>query len=473
MGLFQEFETGCIKKARKTDALFMAPALLSKTGFEPGQSVNFRYGTSTARAKVFQLQGATEDIIYFSGRLFQRYPLIRGNRLRFYLDSLHNTIRIGPVVGLLTTFGPGGISRTYREWVTEAHKSGYITFIFNIGGVQSKGKVITGLIWVIRRGKGCWVKKQFPFPDVVYNQIRSRRSESLPSVRTFRQRFLALGNTHYFNRSFLNKRQVAEALRDIEELGHHLPETRMLSSYKDCLEMLERYPSIFLKPVHGSLGCGIIKFTRPEMACYRYQALTASRRTRGRAVAAESLAKVVRRLTAGRNYLIQQGIPLLTIGGRPFDIRVLIQKNSSGCWTETHMFAKIAAKGNFATNVAAGGMVASVHEALEVVAQQAGLTTEALAEQIRQLVYAVARAMDEKLGPFGELGLDIGIDTGGRVWLIEVNSKYSRHVFPRDVRRISIIRPLEYAGWLTGLNQPDEGESPESSDSDSLRLPNC
>ncbi|MDA8234749.1 MAG: hypothetical protein M0Z31_08140 [Clostridia bacterium] len=102
----------------------------------------------------------------------------------------------------------------------------------------------------------------------------------------------------------------------------------------------------------------------------------------------------------------------------------------------------------------------SVQEALAEAARQAGLTEEVVAERIKQLVFAVARALDEKLGPFGELGLDVGIDNEGQVWLIEVNSKYSRHVFPKEIRTISILRNLEYACWLTGLDEPaEDGES--------------
>jgi D-alanine-D-alanine ligase-like ATP-grasp enzyme len=32
-------------------------------------------------------------------------------------------------------------------------------------------------------------------------------------------------------------------------------------------------------------------------------------------------------------------------------------------------------------------------------------------------------------GPLGELGMDIGVDRSGRVWLFEVNAKPGRHIF--------------------------------------------
>ncbi|MHB8170372.1 MAG: YheC/YheD family endospore coat-associated protein [Thermincolia bacterium] len=453
MGFFQILEIHILNKVNKNPALFMTPILAEKVGFELGQMVDFKVGSLSVPVRIHHLKGVSDECIYLSRNLYKRCPMVNGAKLRFYLDSVKKLIRIGPVVGLLITLNSRGLPGTYREWIAEGYRKGLLTFVFSVNSLHKNFKRLKGLTYLPFRGGNCWVKKSFPLPDVVYNQIRSRRVEALPKVKTFRQRFLTAGDTHYFNRSFLNKALVAKALQDCEELKLHLPETRQLKSYRDCLEMLERFSSVFLKPIHGSLGRGIIKFTRPDLACYRYQAFAGRQKTKGKAVAAESLASVVKRLTFGRGYLIQQGIPLLTIEGRPFDIRVLIQKNCFGNWVETHMFAKIAAKGNFATNVAAGGEVASVQQALAEAAKQAGVTTEVLAESIRHLVFTVAQALEEKLGPFGELGLDIGIDNKGLVWLIEVNSKYSRHVFPREIRMISILRNLEYASWLTGLDE--------------------
>ncbi|MDA8234748.1 MAG: YheC/YheD family protein [Clostridia bacterium] len=342
MGFFQELEINSLKKARKTNAMYMAPALAEKAGFQSGQPVVFQVGTALVQVVIYHLKGVSEDCLYLSGMLYRRFPLTAGVRLRFYLDGVKKLIRIGPVVGLLSTYQSGGGAGIYREWVAEGYKKGFLTFVFPAQSLLSNSRGLVGLTLVNFRGRSYWVKKRFPFPDVVYNQIRSRRVEALPVVKAFRRRFLHRGETYYFNRSFLNKVQVAEALAGYEEIRPHLPETRRFKNYRDCLEMLERYSSIFLKPIHGSLGCGIIKFTRPQLACYHYQAFLGPRKIRGKAVAAESLASVVKRLTSGQSYLIQQGISLLTIGGRPFDIRVLLQKNRLGCWVETHMFAKVA-----------------------------------------------------------------------------------------------------------------------------------
>jgi len=56
--------------------------------------------------------------------------------------------------------------------------------------------------------------------------------------------------------------------------------------------------------------------------------------------------------------------------------------------------------------------------------------------------------------PLGEIGLDLGVDRRGRVWLIEVNAKPFRKVFDAGPKRrvfLSFRRPMAYARYLAGF----------------------
>lgn len=58
----------------------------------------------------------------------------------------------------------------------------------------------------------------------------------------------------------------------------------------------------------------------------------------------------------------------------------------------------------------------------------------------------------------GELGLDLGVDRTGRIWLLEVNSRPWRTVNPERGSiartRLALLRPLAYARCLAGFNRP-------------------
>src|SRR5690606_6497209 len=58
-------------------------------------------------------------------------------------------------------------------------------------------------------------------------------------------------------------------------------------------------------------------------------------------------------------------------------------------------------------------------------------------------------------GHLGEVGVDLGVDRRGHVWLIEANSKPFRRLTRQDpVKvRLTIVRPLGYACFLAGFTE--------------------
>ena len=63
-----------------------------------------------------------------------------------------------------------------------------------------------------------------------------------------------------------------------------------------------------------------------------------------------------------RDYIIQQGIPLMKHEGLPFDLRVLTQKNPQHSWETTGILGRVAAPGKIITNIHGGGRLATFEE---------------------------------------------------------------------------------------------------------------
>lgn len=73
--------------------------------------------------------------------------------------------------------------------------------------------------------------------------------------------------------------------------------------------------------------------------------------------------------------------------------------------------------------------------------------------QIRRLSRQVVDALEQGSGrTFGELGIDLGLDTSGKVWIIEVNSKPRKTPTTekgrQDLVDLSFERPMRYAIYL-------------------------
>jgi hypothetical protein len=89
---------------------------------------------------------------------------------------------------------------------------------------------------------------------------------------------------------------------------------------------------------------------------------------------------------------------------------------------------------------------------------------EARAQELCAELTALSKSLPPLLerhhGRLAELGLDFGVDRGGRVWLLEANSKPGRSVFARlhdhQAREAAHLNPLRYAAFLLSRKQRDD-----------------
>jgi hypothetical protein len=82
----------------------------------------------------------------------------------------------------------------------------------------------------------------------------------------------------------------------------------------------------------------------------------------------------------------------------------------------------------------------------------------AVEEPLQWLSLAIARRLGQVAGDMGEVGLDFGLDSGGRIWFIEQNAQPGRAVFEHlrrsDLSALAHLRPVQYARFLAAGKQP-------------------
>lgn len=215
-----------------------------------------------------------------------------------------------------------------------------------------------------------------------------------------------------------------ESLWSEPDLRSVLPETKLFSP-QSFTQMIERHDVLFLKPDLGMQGQGIVKVKRgKEGACI---VRTASNQARYRD--ADVAARKLKQRIGSKAYIVQQGIDLLRIQGRPVDFRVLLHLKPNGEWTFFGIMGKIAAKNSFITNYSSGGKAISLHQALS---QTLGIEKQDASgweERIKTKSLRIAQAMKHHYPNITELGLDIAIDTNQQIWLLEANTKPQFQLF--------------------------------------------
>ncbi|WP_239632983.1 YheC/YheD family protein [Paenibacillus sp. H1-7] len=220
-----------------------------------------------------------------------------------------------------------------------------------------------------------------------------------------------------------------ESLWNEEGLRPHLPVTELFTpqSFK---KMIEQHPVVFLKPDLGMRGQGIVKVSRVKEGECTIQTASKTYKRRG----ASSAARRLKKLIGGKRYIVQQGIDLIRIKGRPVDFRILLHK-TNGKWKFFGIMGKVAAKNRFVTNYARGGKAIRLQEALSKAFGNEKLGDVNWDERLKSLSLQLAEALQKYYPNVTELGLDVAIDADQRIWLLEANTRPQYQLFRHHANR--------------------------------------
>jgi Glutathione synthase/Ribosomal protein S6 modification enzyme (glutaminyl transferase) len=197
-------------------------------------------------------------------------------------------------------------------------------------------------------------------------------------------------------------------------LRHYVPWTLPFTR-GNLDKMVARHSTVYFKPTGGTGGSNIVRIKRQGN---RYT--TKHRRTIREHSGIEGLFGFLK-ARGSEPYLLQKGIKLASVKGRPFDIRVMVQK-TGGVWTSTAIFLKIGKAGSVATNYSQGGKIGFLRQTL----REAGYEEESIKrirKDLEQLGVNVGQQFDKHYKGFRELGLDVALDNQGRLWILEVNTR--------------------------------------------------
>ncbi|HEY8416642.1 MAG TPA: YheC/YheD family protein, partial [Limnochordales bacterium] len=306
------------------------------------------------------------------------------------------------------------------------------------------------------QGPRHWVARWFPMPDVVYNRVPTRTAEGRPSVRQCLRRLMRELDGRVFNPHYLNKSMLQRALGRDPELSAHLPATIPVRDPARLRSFIQEHRRVYLKAVGGSLGNGTMEVTLGERGRWRLRYNAGPGPTRTAYLPSwGSVLETVQRLMRGRPYVAQQAIRLARAGGRPFDLRLLVQKQPDGQWRCTGGAARVAGPGQITTHVPRGGRRMAMDEALA--AAFGPDDARALSVQAAALAEAAARTMEAALQrDFVEMSMDVGVDDQQRLWIFELNSKPLRFD-ERDIQRRWVSNLIEYVRALVDSDSlPDD-----------------
>ncbi|WLD94046.1 YheC/YheD family protein [Alkalihalobacillus sp. AL-G] len=345
-------------------------------------------------------------------------------------------LRLGPIIALLTEKTPndtrlfGNVTDFSRELYTLCAEQQLPFYLFSLDDIDNHR--IHGYVLNLNGIQ----KVTFPLPDVIYNRISSRNIERSDVCRSFFEQCQDLGIA-YFNDHFLSKWETHCILVELDTVAAYLPETLLYDGSDSVGKLIDKHSMVFLKPIHGREGKGIVRIQTHEAD--RVQLDLSSETTPLKSSLSKSTAiKLFEDLLPKNEYIVQQGIPLLDFEGGKVDFRILCNRNEHGNWRISSTVARVSSQERFVSNLSQGAKTYTSMEMLE------HFFDKKTSQQLLRTLYEVAINVSDCIshhagGIFGELGIDVGIDTNGHPWIIEINTKPSKQYLTGN--RTSEIRP--------------------------------
>ncbi len=323
-----------------------------------------------------------------------------------------------PCIGVLIndrTFKKIRTKRSSEEnlqfYVKAARKHGMTVFFTTLSRLDLKNNTASGYMYQ----NNSYKLVSRTIPRVIHNRTMSRSSRLRKNLAKLAR------NHHVFNRKTrYSKYTIHRILWKNSKLRPHLPPTRTLSK-TSLSSMMQRHSVLYVKPASGSIGQGIVKLARRNKAWVMQTSAGKQR------VQADATYAKLQKLSRGKTYIVQQGIDLARYKGRPFDLRVTVQKNRSAKWQVTGIFGKLAGRGKHVTNVARGGTAMRY----PVLLRSCGWNASKVNRSVNRVSLHIAAHLDRKLEHLADLGLDVGLTRGGKPYFIEMNGKDLRYGFKK------------------------------------------
>ncbi|RXZ84674.1 YheC/YheD family protein [Paenibacillaceae bacterium] len=361
--------------------------------------------------------------------------------------ELHNT---KPVMAILTVKDDVQLFRgnrnNFADLLKVGREVGFIAYVVTTKQLILSKKRIKG--YVFSEDTQSWQQRTLPLPNVIYNRIPLREDEVKPSVR----RKLALLEKHprirMFNPTFFNKWHLFEWLNQSKSTKPYVPLTRRLTSQAGLGRMLQKHSYLYLKPVSGKAGKGIMTLLlQPEKQMpYRLKIQEKKKSITYRCANLAELWTRVRRECGGEIYIVQRGIMLASFQNRSFDLRALVQKNQRGQWDITGIGARLAGTTSITTHVPRGG---SIEDPEKLLISSFGMEhARKIYIRAKNTALLIARQVERGYGQqLGEMSMDLGVDKNGSIWFFEANSKPMKFDEPH-IRKKSLERIFHYGLYL-------------------------
>ncbi len=221
----------------------------------------------------------------------------------------------------------------------------------------------------------------------------------------------------------------------------HIPETAIFNK-SSLMDFLEKYSFVYLKPIAGTGGYGIIKASKKA----NKYVLQTSRYT----FTLQDISDLYHKLTriiGKKRYMIQQGISLISIDNRPIDFRVLVLRPYEK-WELIGIMGKLAGKNKIVTNHSRGGRPILFAKAMKKSLRLSELDMHRLEANLNAVSMAIVKQLSKDYRYVREVGIDMAVVTDLNIGILETTSMQRFHVFKYHPKKTLYPKIYHYIKYI-------------------------
>lgn len=313
------------------------------------------------------------------------------------------------VVGMLHhRRNPEKVNKAYA-FAAVSLMEGIEFYYFSYSSVDFKKGKIKG--WIYKNGQ--WTQVDKKFPDVVIN-CSSPKTKAQSNIRKKLKE-----KTIFTSYPVGHKMKVYKKLLRDGRFAPYLIPSALVSKTADVFSFLEKNQKAVMKPIKGNHGRNVLIIDQKDnihlIDGEKVKELTNKE--------FEQLLKV---LLNERKWLIQPFIKSVTKADLAYDFRLHTQKNGEGLWEITLIYPRISGGKKKVCNVSSGGYRG---ELIPFLMEEFPECWALVKEKLEQFALQFSTHFENLYNhSFDELGIDVGMDENGKLWLFEVNWRPgSRH----------------------------------------------
>ena len=318
-------------------------------------------------------------------------------------------------------------------------------YFFTTEHVNFEGKYVLGIYY--NHQESIWQQKKFPLPHLLYDRGGGISPKSIPVIQKFRE----LGIKNINARHYFDKWDLFDRLSKLDTISPHLPVTIKGEKAINIFQMLNQYRHVYVKTRRGSCGKGVIRIEKHGPGKYRYYYSYAGKLV-SEIFTEQELMRVLDRFFAHKPLIIQKPIDLMKKGQCIIDFRSEVQKDKDGRLVVTATTVRIGRPHSPIASNTHKDDYYSFEKFMKCTMKLDAQKAYMLEAKINRFLKKVFGAVEQVYGPFGEMGIDFGLDTQGHLWLIECNSKSAKvalyNAFGRQKVWQSFHNLLQYAKYL-------------------------